>query len=146
MTSSRFTVWLLLIALSGCGGKTARTTDTDSTEFATLDEKKAFLERYVNFRRTYEELEFDITYTDGGGGRVPGPTEWDIRLAAKVPGNGLDEWIAGLETKQGVDTTWVSRIPKAPDKLDGFEWATDGDRLVGIDPKQRLVVYWNVSR
>jgi hypothetical protein len=73
----------------------------------------------VNFRRTYEELEFAISFNDGGSGRVPGPTEWDIRLLAKVP--------------------------KAPPKLEGFGWATAGDRIVGIDRKQRVVAYRNIS-
>jgi hypothetical protein len=99
----------------------------------------------VNFRRTYEELEFAISFNDGGSGRVPGPTEWDIRLLAKVPVEEIADWTAGLKATMEVDTSWVSRIPKAPPKLEGFGWATAGDRIVGIDRKQRVVAYRNIS-
>ena len=136
---------LFVIALTGCGGNNTRTADTDSTKFSTHGEKKEFLERYVKFRRTYEELEFDITYTDGGDGRLPSPSEWDIRIAAKVPADEIDDWILGLGPTQDVDLEWVSGIPKAPTKLDDFEWVKNGNQLVGFDRKQRVVVYRNLS-
>lgn len=136
--------FLLLILLAGCGGNASKTTDTNSAKFATLGEKKAFLERYVKFRRTYEELEFDISYTDGGDGGLPSPSYWDIRIFTKVPANEIDDWGVGLAATQNVDAEWVSGIPKAPIKLDDFEWLTDGNRLVGYDRKKRLVVYRNL--
>jgi hypothetical protein len=143
---SRPTLLMMLAFLViGCGGNKTKTTDTDSAKFATLGEKKEFLERHVKFRRTYEELDFDITYTDGGDGWLPSPTEWDIRIAAKVPADEIDDWIAGLGAAQDVDAKWVSGIPKAPTRLDDFEWVTDGDRLVGFDRKQRVVAYRNRS-
>lgn len=137
---------LFLVTLTSCERNTTKSINTDSSKFATLDEKKKFLERYVKFRRSYEALEFHITYTDGGKGRLPSPTEWDIRIAAKVPADEIDHWTAGLKTAQGVATDWVSDIPKAPTKLDAFEWFTDGQRFVSVNRKERILVYRNHSQ
>ncbi len=133
-----------IIALTvGCGGERGKTTDTDSREFADLTARQSFLERYVSFRRSYEELEFDISFMDGGGGRVPGPSEWDIRILAKVPADEINQWTSGLETTEPGDPSWVSSIPNAPSELEGFQWYKDGPRLVGIDAASRIVLYRN---
>ena len=129
--------------LSSCGGNDSKTTDADSTRFSTLVEKQAFLERYVNFRRSYDDLEFDISYLDGGDGRVPGPTEWDVRILAKVRKELLEEWVSGLPSTKAPDASWVSSIPNAPTKLDSFQWYSDGIRFVGINREDRLVLYRN---
>lgn len=129
--------------LAGCGGSESRTTDTDSTHFATLAGKQSFLERYVNFRRHYDELEFDVSYLDGGGGMVPGPTEWDVRILAKVPEESLDEWTAGLASTAAPEASWVSSIPNAPATLDSFQWYAEGSRIVGISRGNRSVLYRN---
>lgn len=129
--------------LGSCGGKGSKTTDADSTRFSTLVEKQAFLERYVNFRRTYDDLEFDISYLDGGDGRVPGPTEWDVRILAKVRKESLEEWVSGLPSTKTPDVSWVSSIPNAPPKLDSFQWYSDESRFVGINREDRLVLYRN---
>jgi len=111
----------------------------------TLGEKKAFLEQYVNFRRNYEELEFDVTFIDGGDGRVPGPTEWDIRVSAKVPADDINDWISGMTQTKSADTSWVSSIPNAPIKLDAFQWYEDGRRLVGSSVADCIVLYRNFA-
>lgn len=129
--------------LSSCGGNDSKTTDADSTRFSTLVEKQAFLERYVNFRRSYDDLEFDISYLDGGDGRVPGPTEWDVRILAKVRKESLEEWVSGLPSTKAPDVSWVSSIPNAPTKLDSFQWYSDGSRFVGINREDRMVLYRN---
>lgn len=36
-------------------------------------------------RTTDKKLELDVSYIDGVGGRLPGPTEWHILVSAKVP-------------------------------------------------------------
>ncbi|MDA7644401.1 MAG: hypothetical protein P1U82_28170 [Verrucomicrobiales bacterium] len=139
---------LVLVAFAvivGCGGKKSKTTVTDSAGFMTLGEKKAFLEQYVNFRRNYEELEFDVTFIDGGDGRVPGPTEWDIRVSAKVPADDINDWISGMTQTKSADTSWVSSIPNAPIKLDAFQWYEDGRRLVGSSVADCIVLYRNFA-
>lgn len=129
--------------LAGCGGSKSRTTDTDSTQFATLAEKQAFLERYVSFRRHYDDLEFDISFLDGGGGMVPGPTEWDVRIWAKVPEESLGDWKSGMGSTEAPDISWVSGIPNAPVGLESFQWYADGSRVVGISREDRSVIYRN---
>jgi hypothetical protein len=133
------------IIIVGCGGKKSKSTDSDSAGFSTLGEKQTFLEQYVNFRRNYEDLEFKVSYLDGGHGRVPGPTEWDIRVAAKVPPGDIKEWFAGMMPAKSPDTSWVPSIPKAPANLDAFQWYEDGHRLVGISPDDRIVLYRNLA-
>lgn len=133
------------VIVVGCGAKKSKTTDTDSAGFSTLGEKQAFLEQYVTFRRNYENLEFDVSYIDGGDGMVPGPTEWDIRVSAKVPADAINEWISGMTQTNSADTSWVSSIPNAPNQLDAFQWYEDGRKLVGISPEERIVLYRNLA-
>ena len=146
-----FTALLFMGVLTSCEenpGK-GKSTTTDSRKFATVDDRQAFLERYVSFRRSYEALDFDIRYKDSGGSLVPSPTEWDIRIAAKVPADEVVEWTKGLEPAavgDEVDTGWVERIPNAPASLEGFEWFEDGARVVvGVDSEERVVLYRNLS-
>ncbi len=125
-----------------CGPK-SKSTATDSHTFPTLAEKKAFLERYVSFRRTYEDLDYLIAFRDGGDGGVPGPSEWDIRLIATVPASEIDGWTSGLTVTTAPDTGWLSQIGDAPSDLTPFEWRGDSQRLVGIDRVRRVVIYRN---
>ena len=136
-------LFLLVISLVGCGENKSKTTQTDSSKFSSLNEKKAFLERYVQFRRNCEDLDFSISYIDGEDGGFPSPTEWDIKLLAKIPATELDEWIKGLKETKDINTEWVSTIPNAPDKLDHFEWYADAARILGFDRKLRTVIYRN---
>ncbi len=116
---------------------------TDSNTFSTLAEKKAFLERYVSFRRTYEDLNYVIAFRDGGDGGVPSPSEWDVRLIATVPTSEIDGWTSGLAVTTAPDTGWLSDVPDAPSDLRTFEWHGDTTRLVGIDRARRIVIYRN---
>ena len=145
---NRFGALILILlgaVLAGCDEKGGKTTDTDSAGFTTLAEKKAFLEQYVTFRRNYEELDFDISFIDGGDGRVPGPTEWDVRVRAKVPSTDLADWVSGMTMTNSADKDWVSSIPHAPIELDAFQWYDGDGRLVGISPDERIVLYRNLS-
>lgn len=129
--------------LGSCDGNDSKTTDSDSTHFSTLADKQAFLERYVSFRRLYDDLDFDISYIDGGDGMVPGPSEWDVRIFAKVPKESLDDWTSGMASAQAPDLSWVSSIPNAPSKLTSFQWYADGTRVVGISREDRFALYRN---
>ena len=133
---------ILSLVLVSCGPKSKSTT-TDSHTFSTLAEKKAFLERYVSFRRTYETLTYLIAFRDGGDGGVPSPSEWDVRLIATVPTSEIDSWISGLTVTTAPDTSWLSQVASAPSDLSAFEWHGDSTRLVGIDRARRMVIYRN---
>ena len=132
---------LLTLFLVGCGR--GKTTDTVSSKFTTLAEKKDFLERYVKFRRSYDDLHFALSYIDGGSGMAPGPTEWNVRVFAVVPAGEIDQWIDGLSVVSDPELDWISDIPKAPTDLSRYKWY-EGDRvIVGIDRESRTVLYWN---
>ena len=132
---------VLTLLLAGCGK--GKTTDTVSNKFTTLAEKQEFLERYVKFRRSYDDLHFDLSYIDGGSGMVPGPTEWNVRVVAVVPAGEIDQWIDGLSVASDPELDWIPDIPKAPTDLSRYKWY-EGDRvIVGIDRESRSVLYWN---
>ena len=138
---------LFPLLFAGCGKEktqnTPTTTDTLSSEFSTLVEKQEFLERYVNFRRSYEDLDFNLMFRAGGGRTIPGATEWNVRILATVPEGEIEQWIDGLAPASAPNLNWVSDIPDAPTDLNGFEWY-EGDRvIIGIDRKSGAVLYQN---
>ena len=146
----------LLITLGFCSActrsdststATSGTTDTDSTKFATLAEKQEFLERFVTFRRSYEELEFRIFVPDENPRSIPGPNDWNIRVAATVPADELDDWIKEMpeaeEQESRREARWISEIPNAPTDLSNFSWYQKARVTVGIDRESNTVLYWN---
>jgi hypothetical protein len=131
-------VCIVLLLVAGCGSSGPSSTQTSSTPAQTLAEKIAFLERYATFRRTYEALDYRVDYRNGGG---MGPTEWDIRLVAKVPASQLSAWIPSGAKPSHPDQDWLKSVPNSGD-LTGFtEWYTEAGRTIGIDRKQNLVAY-----
>jgi len=115
---------LLLVALSACGAPGAGgdtgvslTTDTYSAQFARDAEKFAFLRRYVTLSSAVEATEFHIVYHDNAGGRVPGPSDWDMRVALKVAPADVPAWTSGLHEIDGagVDLWWgTDLLPNIP--------------------------------
>jgi hypothetical protein len=106
---------LLLVALAACGipsagGNTSAslTTDTHSAQFATDAEKIAFLGRYITLYSAVETTEFHIVYHDNAGGAVPGPSDWDMRVAVKVAPAEVSAWTSGLQEIEGAsaDLSW----------------------------------------
>jgi hypothetical protein len=132
---------MLMLNLVSCGK--GKTTNTASTAFSTVAEKQEFLERYVKFRRSYEDLHFRISFIDGGAGMVPGPTEWNIRLIATVPADEIDQWIDGLGEVKLPDLEWIPDIPNPPTNLGDFKWYQDDKRTVGVRRSSRTVLYRN---
>lgn len=132
---------MLTLNLVSCGK--GKTTNTASTAFSTVTEKQEFLERYVKFRRNYEDIHFRISFIDGGSGMVPGPTEWNIRLIATVPADEIDQWIDGLGEVKSPDLEWISDIPNAPANLSDFQWYQDDKRTVGVSRLSRTILYRN---
>ena len=106
---------MLLVSLAACGipsagGKTSAslTTDTRSTQFATDAEKIAFVHRYITLYSAVEATEFHIIYHDNAGGAVPGPSDWDMRVALKVAPADILAWTSGLQETEGAgaDLSW----------------------------------------
>jgi hypothetical protein len=115
---------LLLLALTACGAPGAGedtsatlTTDTSSAQFATDAEKLAFLRRYVTLYSAVETTEFHIFHHDNAGGRAPGPSDWDMRVALKVAPADVAAWTSGLHEIDGadVDLSWgTDLLPNIP--------------------------------
>jgi hypothetical protein len=106
---------IALAALAGCaapgagsGTQTSLTTDTRSTQFATDTEKIAFLRRYLTLYSPVEATEFHIVYHDNSGGRVPGPSDWDLRVALLVAPADVPSWTDGLRQidRASADLSW----------------------------------------
>ncbi len=140
-------VVLFTISQFGCiGDNGPATTDTSSQSFAALEQRIDFLERYVSFRRTYIELDFHIWFSNNSGGLVPGPTEWDIRLIAKVPPNEIDSWLAPeLIPSPDIEKEWLQKIPGSEQALGITEWYSKQGLIVGVDRERSLVAFHRCS-
>jgi hypothetical protein len=110
---------LLLVGLVACGTSGARgvtssslTTDTRSAQFATDAEKITFLGRYITLYSAIEATEFHIVYHDNSGGAVPGPSDWDMRVALKVAPTDVSAWTSGVQETDsaGVDLSWGTNL------------------------------------
>ena len=138
----RIFILVLSVLLVGCKPSGPATTKATSAAYATVAERTKFLNDYVTFRRTYETLDFDIMYQNNGGGTVPGPSDWDVRLIATVPASELQAWIpAGVNASAAPDIAWLKSVPTTLDLSGVSEWYVDGKRIVGIDRAKRVVVY-----
>lgn len=166
MTSARARLGLAALTASallseGCfgGDRYPTTTRTSSERFAgSLEKKQAFLQRYLTFRRSYERLEFHISYWSDDGLIGPSRSKWDLRVAATVPEDELSQWTAGLERcASPPDLGWIQKIPSTSTKTAGFRWHCDlqaspgggerrTQRVVGVQPQSRAVLYRNWGR
>ena len=137
---------LAMICTPGCNKTSGpASTETSSTKFSTLSEKVEFLEQYVVFRRTYEDLDFVISYVNNSGGMVPAPADWDIRAVAQVPPAELAQWTKGMKPTSSPDIDWLSVLPDGIDHSGVSEWFQSGNRLVGVDRKNAIIVYRNLG-
>lgn len=74
----RTLILLLVVALCSCSlsvpSQPPSINETSETR-PQLSDRVKFVEKYVTFRRSYEQLEYDITYHNNSGGMIPGPSE-----------------------------------------------------------------------
>ena len=146
MTNRRLaSIVLLTIALTlgGCGPSKPngpQSTDTNSTTIPELVDRIDFLENYLSFKRQYDELEFHILYKNNGGGWVPGPSDWDIRLAAVVPPEELPLWTEGLDVSSE-EANWLTNVNKQIDVSGVNTWFRSGGKVVVVDKENAVVVY-----
>jgi hypothetical protein len=118
------------------------TTDTTSSQFATNKEKIAFLERYLKLPTKVEAAEFHIVYYDNSQGRVPGPSDWDMRVIVKVAPENIDRWLESLaETTEPFDITWVYEFAKDWQLTSSPKFFM-GDKHVAVFEVGGVVVVW----
>jgi hypothetical protein len=136
-------IWLLTISVAGCGGRSGpATTDTSSASISSLDQRVEFLQRYVTFRRDYRELDFHVLYHNNGGGLVPGPSDWDIRVVAVVPPGELASWVpAGKMPVRATDVSWLVAVPGSKRTVGITEWYVESRKVVGIDRARSVMAY-----
>jgi len=138
----RFIAICLLLISIGCGGNSGPPTVSEtSAARPKLADRIKFVETYVKFRRTYKELEYDISFMNGGS-FPPSPSEWDVRLVAIVPPDEINNWsVAGKLDGTKEVPKWVADTAQSIDINSITEWYTDGNRTVGIDRKHNVVAY-----
>ena len=130
-----------VVMLAGCGKSDPDSTNCTSAGFPTLRERIDFLQHYVKFRRTYESLDFAIQYSNNGGGMVPGPSDWDVRLVAVVPAAEMAAWVPAGAPVPSLDGDWLKSVPTSLDLSGVKEWYVNGGRTVGLDRTRGIVVY-----
>jgi hypothetical protein len=147
---------VLVMLLIGCFGGTPTqraagdgppSAQEDSRRRPKLQDRIAFLEQYVTFRRTYLQLEYNVFYQNNGGSGIldiPGPSEWGITIVAVVPPADLPKWIpAGVQKRSYPPPAWVKNVPGNIVTTGVTEWYSSGSIEVGIDRKTATVVYQN---
>ncbi len=141
----RLLVLSTILALVGCNGQTGPPSVSEkSTARPLLSDRVEMLEKYVKFRREYVQLEYEIVFQNNGVGLAPGPSDWDIRLVAKVPVGELDDWIdQGMTADVAPAKAWHLETGTEIDATNVVEWYSDGQRSVGIDRTGSVVAYRN---
>ena len=139
---------LLGVMLASCSKPQSGppTVTETSAARADLTDRVRFVEKYVTFRRNYKDLEYNVTYQNNGGGIIPGPSDWDIRLIAEVPSADLDDWIpSDTEKGDGPSPPWLGDLPGAIAREGIAEWYRKAAIEVGIDRARSIVAYRNTS-
>ena len=135
----------LLILTCGCSKSGPPTTNTSSSNFSSLAEKVAFLEKYVTFKRSYTKLDFIVHYLNGGGW-VPGPSEWTVCIIAQVPSDQLELWTSNhTAIEKPDDLTWLNEVTTSIDYSSLSKWYRTGRITVATDPNNSIIVYRNVT-
>lgn len=137
---------LVSLLLCGCDPDGPTSTQTKNSAIPALDDRISFLDGYVPFRRTYESLDFDITYHNNGGA-LSAPSDWDVRLIAIVPAAEIPLWIpAGVsKSDKAPELNWIASVPTSVDVSGVDEWYATGQKAVGIDREKRVIVYRTTS-
>jgi hypothetical protein len=134
------------VGLGGCQKKAISSVGPPSirqrSQSLSLPERIDLLQRYVTFRRNYLELEFDIFYQNNNSS-LPGPSDWDIRLLARVPAAEVDVWVpAQLKAQRMKDPSWLTELPALSGQMPGpDEWYLEPHREIGINRKSGVVAY-----
>ena len=92
------------------------TTDTRSASLANDPAKLAFLQRYLKLPSEVHATEFHITFKDNRKGIVAGPSDYDIRVAVKVPPDKVPLWAADMPKVDPFDVAWAHELLPKDDR------------------------------
>ena len=74
---------------------------------------------------------------------MPGPSDWDIRIIARIPSTDLTQWTTGLKQTASPDIDWLKELPGSIDHSGVSAWFQSGNCVVGVDKANAIVVYRN---
>jgi len=74
-----------------------RTTDTWSSSFDSIEERLVFLGEYLFMFSEVLDAEYHIVFYDNSGGMIPGPSDWDIRVALHIALEDIPLWTEGMQ-------------------------------------------------
>ena len=144
---NRFIISLVLsLGILGCSAERSGppTVNTSSESQLELTERIRFLEQYITFRRRYNQLEYRVQFLNGGG-LVPSPSEWDIKILAVIPKEDIQEWIPHKIQPSKTPYQWISDIPGDIPTAGITEWYQDEQRTIGIDRANSIIAYRNFA-
>jgi len=72
-------------------------TDVYSYQIEDETEKSETLKKYLKKESGLIDAEYHIWFQDNETGRVPGPSDYNIKLALKVEPDSINSWIENLE-------------------------------------------------
>jgi len=118
-----FTVIFVLRFIEPDNDEPNKTTDTWSSEFTGIDEKLAFLTEYLIMPSEVLDAEYHIVYHDNSTGLIPGPSDWDVRVALKIKAEELPLWTDGFDgvSPNEIDLAWWNELPS-----DDISWDSAG--------------------
>ena len=93
-------------------------TDTRSASLRGDAAKIEFLKRYLLLPSEVEATEFHIVYKENNKGMMPGPADFDIRTAVKVPPDKVALWTKdmGSPKPQPFDVAWAYELLPKEDR------------------------------
>lgn len=140
-------ILIMMLVVAGCAesGPPSARASCDDLKFSQLSEKIKFLEQYIRFRRTYNELNFCILFQNNSGGLLSGPSDWDIQIVAKIPKSEIELWTKGLLPTTLPNADWVKEVPGSIDISGVSVWFKQDNRLVGVDNTNNVIVYRNTN-
>ena len=141
----KLTVILCLLML-GCSRQSGPpSTSSTYTPSQSLKQRIDFVEKYVAFRREYEELEYAIDFQNNSG-FVPAPSDWDVKIIAKVPAATVGEWIKNSQTIPYGKWNWHTTTATNIDTSGINAWYTAGSSItIGVDRANSVIAYRNSS-
>ena len=91
-------------------------TDTRSASLPSDQAKLEFLKRYLKLPSDVQAAEFHIRYKANQKGLAPGPSDFDIRAAVKVPADKVALWTADMPKVEPFDLAWAHEILPTDDR------------------------------
>ena len=123
------------------------TTDTRSGSLQNDRARIEFLQRYLKLPSEVQATEFHITFKDNRKGMVSSPSDYDIRVAVKVPPEKVPAWAADMPKVEPFDVAWARQLLPKDDR-----WAVHStptfyarDRVFVVTYEPEGIVFKRVS-